>query len=61
MNTKPHVGIEIINGTPHAVDRRVVELQPDGSIILRDPVTSDAWKTDGTPLPRGWHYGEEPE
>lgn len=34
----------------YVTDRRVVERQNDGTIIIRDPVTGKGWREDGTLL-----------
>ena len=54
-----YVNTEIINGVIYAVDRRVVETQPDGKRIIRDQVTGKAWMTDGTQLPDGWRWNDD--
>ena len=54
-----YISLEVKDGETYVVDRRVVELQPDGTRIIRDPVTQKAWKTDGTPLPDGWTWTDE--
>lgn len=45
-----------LDGSRDFTDRRMPELQPDGTTIMRDPITGNAWKTDGSPLPEGWKF-----
>lgn len=44
---------EIKDGAIHYVDRRVTEWQPDGTVIMRDPLTSRAFTAGGVELPTG--------
>lgn len=47
---------QLIDGVTYIVDRRVTERQPDGSIVMRDPVTRAAFTTAGVRLPDGWKW-----
>ena len=58
-NDLEYVYYEYSDGDWWIVDRRVTEVQPDGEVIIRDPITCEAWKTDGTKLPIGWRWGEQ--
>ena len=55
-NRQEYICTEDRNGQKWFVDRRVVEMQPDGKAVLRDPVTGGAWSTDGTKLPNWWRW-----
>ena len=57
MSKKPeYVCVEILDGRECFVDRRVVERQPDGTLVMRDPITGIAYTTAGNKLPRGWTW-----
>lgn len=53
---KEYLSTEVRDGVKRHIDRRIPELQPDGTTIIRDPVTRKAWTTDGRQLPDGWEW-----
>ena len=42
--------LEVHNGQTVVTDRRVVERQTDGTVLMRDPVTKTAYTTSGNKL-----------
>ena len=50
------VDTKVIDGEIHYVERRVMEWQPDGTAIMRDPLTMRAFTMGGVKLPADWTW-----
>lgn len=55
----PYCEERVVDGQTCVVDRRVLERQPDGSMVLRDPLSRHVFTTDGVRLPDGWQWTPE--
>lgn len=56
LNAAEYQAVQVIDGQICIVDRRVLEMQPDGSTVLRDPLTRAVFTTAGVRLPDGWEW-----
>jgi hypothetical protein len=52
----PYLSVITENGLKYAHDRRVVEVQMDGTSVLRDPLTGAAYDRAGNLKPAGWSF-----